>query len=66
MITWTDHITFEGYKALYKGIDIGISIELIQDMIANNPFLPSDEDIEKIYNSHIVVIREKKLNEILS
>jgi len=66
MITWTEHITFDGEKALYKGIDIGISRELIQDMFANNPLLPNDEEIEKIYKSNISAIRDIKLNEILS
>lgn len=67
MITWTNHITFDDrYNALYKGINIGLSRELIQDLIANTGMAPSDDDIEKIYNSNIMVLREKKIDEILS
>lgn len=31
IMNWRDHITFDSYIMLYKGIDIGISSELIQD-----------------------------------
>jgi hypothetical protein len=67
---WTVFITFDeqNYKMLYKGIDIGISRELIQDMNTNFGFLPNnlDEIFEGLYSKNISVIRDNKIDLILN
>jgi hypothetical protein len=65
-MSWMDHVTFSGRIVLYKGFDIGISGELIQDVMANTGIIPNDETIESMYNSHISVIRDKRIEKILS
>ncbi len=69
-MNWKDNITFsDSFKLLYKGVDIGVSREFIEDLKANTVMVPDDaifEEFERIYNSKISVIRNKKIDDILS
>lgn len=42
MEDWKKYVTMYGFKMIYKGIDIGISREFIEDLKANS-YLVSDE-----------------------
>lgn len=67
-MSWRDHVTFDEFKLLYKGVDIDVSSEFIQDLNANNVFVTDDvleKEFDKMYNSKIEVIRDKKLDIIL-
>jgi hypothetical protein len=68
-MSWKQNITFDDrFKLLYKGIDMGVSPEFIQDLMANNIFVTDEliyKDFEEKYNSHLSVIRGKKLDIIL-
>lgn len=67
-MSWRDHVTFDEFKLLYKGVDIDVSSEFIQDLNANNVFMTDEliyKDFEERYNSKISVIRSRKLDIIL-
>ena len=66
----SQHITIDelNLKFLYKGIDIGIYHELVQDLYANSVMI-SDEELykqfEQSYNKQLSVMRNAKINSIL-
>jgi hypothetical protein len=67
-MSWQEHATYcdKTYKLLYKGVDIGLSAEFVQDVFANTAIDIDDGVIEQMYNSKLEVIRDKKIDEILS
>jgi len=67
-MSWKDHITYDEvtHRLIYKGIDIGLSYEFTQDLRANTATEPSDEIIESLYNCNPIVIRDRKIDDILS
>jgi len=67
-MSWQEHATYcnKTYKLLYKGVDIGLSAEFVQDLFANTAITLDDRIVEQMYNSKIEVIRDKKIDEILS
>lgn len=67
MENWQDYAELDksSGKILYKGFDIGLTIELIHDFQANTGLSIDFEMVESIYNSNIIIIRDKKINEIL-
>jgi hypothetical protein len=52
------------FRVLYKGVDIGLTREIMNDVYSNQIDVP-DEYIENLYNLSIVVKRNKKINNIL-
>lgn len=52
-------------KLLYKGVDIGITYENIQGLRFMGLELTEDM-CESLYNQSVVVIRDKRIDEILS
>jgi hypothetical protein len=65
-MTWKDYATYDDttHKVLYKGVDIGLKRETVQDLIANSVEI-GDHIIEEMYNRCIEVIRDKKIDEII-
>ena len=66
-MSWKDYASIDEktYKILYKGVDIGLSNELVHDF-ANAGIEIPDEDIERLYNNSIIILRDKRIDEILS
>lgn len=68
-MSWKENITFDDrFKLLYKGVDINVSPEFIQDLTANTIFVTDEliyKDFEERYSSKLSVIRSKKLDIIL-
>ncbi len=62
---WKNNFKVDGYKILYKGIDIGLTKEVIQDLHVNTGIDIDEVFVESLYNSQISVIRDKKLDIIL-
>jgi hypothetical protein len=66
-----ENITFcsKKYKLLYKGIDVGISSETVEDLKANHGLFFTEEDIsiemERRYNLIVSEVRNSKINEII-
>lgn len=67
-MNWHKHATFNYVtnKLTYKGIYIGITPEMIQDIKHNSGLDINDDIIEDIYNKHISIIRDKKIDEVLT
>ena len=68
-MNWKEHVIMDEYKMIYKGIDIGISPEFIQDSYANCFSMNDDmmyEEFERRYIASLCYIRDKKIDEILS
>ena len=67
-MTWVKDATFDDKtgKVLYKGIDIGIHRETISDLHIGLGIEVSDDYIEELYSKNIIIIRDKKIDEILS
>ena len=61
---------YKSDKIIYKGIDMGISSEFIQDIKTNLGMNRFDSfigyEFERIYKTKISEIRELKLNQIFS
>jgi hypothetical protein len=75
MMTWVKDATFDDKtgKVLYKGIDIGIPRQILQknretisDLHIGLGIEVSDDYIEWLYSKNIIIIRDKKIDEILS
>jgi hypothetical protein len=62
---WKNNFKVDGYKLLYKGVDLGLTMETIQDLRINAGIEIDEKFVENLYNSQISVIRDKKLDIIL-
>lgn len=66
----SSYITFDeqSYKMLYKGVDIGISREFIQDLRANFGFDVNELSnlLEYLYSKNISVVRDNKIDLIFN
>ena len=65
MEEWRKYCILDGHKILYKGIDIGLTAEFINDVYINTGMEIDDSTIEGMYNQNISVIRDKKIDQIL-
>lgn len=67
MIEWQKHCEplLDG-RMLYRGIDIGLTREFIVDFHLNTGLKIDAKFLEDLYNSNIQVIRDKKIDQILS
>ena len=65
MIDDKDIIFNDKQEVIYKGVNLGITRENIQDYQFQTGF-DSDEWILNLYNKSIPVLRNKKLNQILN
>ena len=65
MIDKKDIIFNDKHEVIYKGVNLGITIENIQDYQFQTGF-DSDEWILNLYNNSIPVLRNEKLNQILN
>lgn len=65
MIDKKDIIFNDKHEVIYKGINLGITRENIQDYQFQTGF-DSDELILNLYNNSIPVLRNEKLNQILN
>jgi hypothetical protein len=65
MIDKKDIIFNYKHEVIYKGINLGITRENIQDYQFQTGF-DSDELILNLYNNSIPVLRNEKLNQILN
>jgi hypothetical protein len=65
MIDEKDIIFNDKHEVIYKGVNLGITIENIQDYQFQTGF-DSDEWILNLYNNSIPVLRNEKLNQILN
>lgn len=66
MEEWRKYCQLDGHKILYKGVDIGLTAEFISDFYINTGMEIDYSIIESMYNSNIQVIRDKKIDQILS
>lgn len=65
MIDKEDIIFNDKHEVIYKGVNLGITRENIQDYQFQTGF-DSDEWILNLYNNSIPVLRNEKLNQILN
>ena len=65
MIDKKDIIFNDKHEVIYKGVNLGITRENIQDYQFQTGF-DSDEWILNLYNNSIPVLRNEKLNQILN
>jgi hypothetical protein len=65
MIDEKDIIFNDKHEVIYKGVNLGITRENIQDYQFQTGF-DSDEWILNLYNNSIPVLRNEKLNQILN
>ena len=65
MIDDKDIIFNDKQEVIYKGVNLGITRENIQDYQFQTGF-DSDEWILNLYNNSIPVLRNEKLNQILN
>ena len=65
-MSWRNNSIIIDGKIIYKGVDIGLTRENIEDIQSNTGIEVDEYLIESIYNQHISVIRNKKINEVLS
>lgn len=65
MEEWRKYCQLHDRKILYKGVDIGLTSEFISDFY-NTGMVIDYSTIENMYNSNIQVIRDKKIDQILS
>ena len=65
MIDKKDIIFNDKHEVIYKGVNLGITRENIQDYQFQTCF-DSDEWILNLYNNSIPVLRNEKLNQILN
>jgi hypothetical protein len=65
MIDDKDIIFNDKHEVIYKGVNLGITRENIQDYQFQTGF-DSDEWILNLYNNSIPVLRNEKLNQILN
>ena len=63
-MSFKDNISYDGRKVLYKGIDIGITRETLQDL-GFYASIDIEYLFESAYREKLVVIRDKKIYEIL-
>ncbi len=65
-MSWQENVTFDKEGLLlYKGINIGISREFVEDIKANISFVNIESIFEENYIKIISEIRNKKLDIIL-
>ncbi len=63
-MSWKDYVTYTcTNKILYKGIDLGLTREAIEDLSCG----PCDLDcmMEDMYQASVSFIRNKKINDVL-
>lgn len=53
------------YRIIYKGVDIGVTSESIQELRAYFG-IDVESMLESLYNQHPQVIRDKKIEEIIN